>query len=151
MATGDFKLETPIIRTMKPEDIGAIIAIDQILTGNERATTLSDLVTEDLMSAMELSSVAEINNQVVGFILARHAYIGEPVVEAGLIQGLGIHPLYQRRGIATQLINALTERSRSKSIKTLRVMLGEQDSTMKDFFTRVNFRLAQLRVYDKTL
>jgi predicted N-acetyltransferase YhbS len=151
MAAGDIKLEKPIIRPMKPEDIGAIIAIDQILTGNERATTLSDLVTEDLMAAIELSSIAEVNDQVVGFVLARHAYIGEPVVEAGLIQGLGVHPLYQRRGIATRLINALTESSRAKGIKTLRVMLGEQDSSMKDFFARVNFRLAQLRVYDKTL
>ena len=151
MAAGDIKLEKPIIRPMKPEDIGAIIAIDQILTGNERATTLSDLVTEDLMAAIELSSIAEVNDQVVGFVLARHAYIGELVVEAGLIQGLGVHPLYQRRGIATRLINALTESSRAKGIKTLRVMLGEQDSSMKDFFARVNFHLAQLRVYDKTL
>jgi predicted N-acetyltransferase YhbS len=151
MSTGKTKQEKPTIRPMEPKDIGGIIAIDQLLTGDERATALSNLVTEDLMAAVDLSSVADINGQIVGFILARHAYIGEPVVDAGLIQGLGVHPLYQRQGIATKLTNALTNRSRSKGIKTLRVMLGERDSRMKDFFTHANFRLAPLKVYDKIL
>jgi predicted N-acetyltransferase YhbS len=139
------------IRSMEPEDIGAIFEIDRRLTGIERAVTHADLITGDLGHALDLSFVAEVANQVVGFLLARHAYIGEPVVEAGLIQGLGVDPDYSRQGIATKLLNSLLERCRSKGPKIVRVILSERDSQMEGFFSYMGFRRAQLIVYDKLL
>lgn len=139
------------VRPMESKDIGAIFDIDRSLLGEERAVTLLDLVSEDLSGALDLSLVAEIDDQVVGFILGRHTYIGEPVIEAGLIQGLGIHPLYQKRGIGTKLIKALEERSRSKGIKTFRVILSERDSRLERFFSHMEFHRAKLIVCDKTL
>ncbi len=136
---------------MEAFDIDAIFEIDKSLTGVERAITHTELITEDLGGVLDLSLVFEISGKVAGFILARHAYVGEPVVEVGLIQGIGVHPLYQRQGIATRLAKALTERSMSKGIKTLRIILSERDSRLEGFFTRMGFRRVELIVCDKKL
>ena len=78
------------IRPMEPEDIEPVLAIDRKITGVRRAITYTDLITGDLGGVLSLSVVAEVRGQVAGFILARHACIGEPMVEIGLIQVLGV-------------------------------------------------------------
>jgi predicted N-acetyltransferase YhbS len=81
---------------MEPEDISTILEIDREISGKSRAVTYASLITGDLGGELDLSFVAEVGGKVAGFILARHAYIGEPVIEAGLIQILGVQPDYQR-------------------------------------------------------
>ncbi|MBN1367084.1 MAG: GNAT family N-acetyltransferase [Dehalococcoidales bacterium] len=137
------------IRSIEYGDIDTIFDIDKILLGEDRAATMIDLLTEDLAGAQDLSFVAEVDGRVVGFILARHTYIGEPVVEAGLIQGLGVQPLYQKRGIATQLVGALIEYACSQNLKTIRIIISERDSRMEGFFSSMKFNRAQQIVYDK--
>ena len=139
------------IRPMEAKDFDVIFEIDRSLTGADRAVSRTELITEDLGGATDLSLVAETGDKVVGFVLARHAFVGEPVVEACLIQGLGVHPLYQRQGIATSLAKALTEKARLRCISIVRVMLSERDSQMEGFFTRMDFRRARLIVCDRSL
>lgn len=139
------------IRHMEPEDISAVLEIDRKITGVRRAVTYTDLKAGDLGGALDLSFVAEANSQVVGFILGWHAYIGEPVVEVGLIQILGVDPDYQRQGIATKLVNSLLGCCQSKGLKTVRVMVNERDSQLQDFFVRMGFYRGHLVDYTKTL
>ena len=140
-----------VIRPMEPEDIDAVLAIDRKISGVQRAITYADLITGDLGGVIDLSFVAEIKGQAAGFILARLAYVGEPVTEVGLVQILGVDPDYQRQGIATKLINAMLERCKSKGIKTVRVTVNERDSQLRGFFQRMGFRRGQLIDYSKTL
>ena len=139
------------IRPMEPEDISMILEIDQKLSGAQRAVTYKDLITGDLGGDLDLSFVAETGGQVIGFILARHAYIGEPVVEVGLIQILGVDPSYKRLGIATKLANAMVERCQSKGLKWVRMMVNERDSQLQGFFVYMGFRRGQLVDYMKAL
>jgi len=139
------------VRFMKPKDIDAIFDVDRTLLGEERAATLISLATEEFKEEPDLSLVAEADNQLVGFILARHTYVGEPVVEASVIQGIGIHPLYQGQGIGARLVEALIERSQSKGIKTIRVMISNRDSRIEGFFSKINFRRAKLVVLDRII
>jgi predicted N-acetyltransferase YhbS len=140
-----------VIRPMEAGDIDSIFEIYRSLIGEERAIIDTDLIVSDPGGTLDLSFVAEVDGEVTGFIVARHTYIGEPPVEAGLIQGLGVHPLHQRTGIATRLVNTLTASSRAKGIKTLRVMLSERDSQLEGFFRRMNFQPARLVIYDMSL
>jgi len=136
---------------MEPEDIDAVLTIDRKISGVRRAITYADLITGDLGGVIDISFVAEINGQVAGFILARLAYVGEPVTEVGLVQILGVNPDYQRQGIATKLVNAMLERCKSKGIKAVRVTVNERDSQLRGFFQRMGFRRGQLIDYSKTL
>ena len=100
------------VRPMEPEDISATLAIDRKITGVRRAITYTDLITGDLGGVLGLSFVAEVRGEVVGFVVARHSYVGA-IGEAGLIHVLGVDPDYWQQSIATKLVHALLERCKS--------------------------------------
>jgi predicted N-acetyltransferase YhbS len=139
------------VRPMEPEDIDAVLAIDRRITGVRRSVTYTDLITGDLGGVLALSIVAEVNGQVVGFILARRAYMGEPVTEVGLVQILGVDPEYWRQGIATKLVNALLDTCRSKGLHAVWIMINQRDSQLQGFFEHLGFRRGELIDYTKTL
>jgi predicted N-acetyltransferase YhbS len=139
------------IRSMESKDSGPMLELYHVLSGTGMTITLIDLVTEDIKESLALSFVAEVNYQIVGFILARRAYIGAPVVEVSLIQALIINPLHREQDIEARLVEALTERSKSKGIKTIRVILSINDPQTEKFFSRSNFHRAQVIVCDKIL
>jgi predicted N-acetyltransferase YhbS len=139
------------IRPMQSKDSGAIFDMERILAGGSMTIALINLVTEDIKESLDLSFIAEVNSQVVGFVLARHAYIGAPAVEVCLIQSLSIHPLHQEQDIETRLINELTDRVKSLGMKNIRVILSVSNPRMEAFFTRLNFHRAPVIVCDKIL
>ena len=139
------------IRSMESKDSGPVLELYRIVSGAGMSITLIDLVTEDIKESLALSFVAEVNYQVVGFILARRAYIGAPVVEVSLIQALIINHLHRGQDIEDQLVEALTERSKSMGIKTIRVILSTNNPQMEKFFSHSNFNRAQVIVCDKIL
>ncbi len=139
------------IRPMEPEDIDSVLAIDRKISGVRRAVTYTDLITGDLGGVLDLSFVAEVDGQVAGFILARRAYVGEPVTEVGLIQILGVDPDYWRQGIASKLVAALLDTCQSKKLNAVRIMVNERDSLLQGLFAHMGFRRGQLIDYTKTL
>ncbi len=139
------------IRPMEPEDIDSVLAIDRKISGARRAVTYTDLITGDLGGVLDLSFVAEVNGQVAGFILARRAYVGEPVTEVGLIQILGVDPDYWRQGIASKLVNVLLDTCQSKKLNAVRIMVNQRDSQLQGLFAHMGFRRGQLIDYTKTL
>ncbi|HEY79271.1 MAG TPA: GNAT family N-acetyltransferase [Dehalococcoidia bacterium] len=151
MTTGDKTEGRLRVRPMEPEDITAVLAIDQSVSGVKRAITYTDLITGDLGGVLNLSVVAELNGTVVGFILARHALIGEPFYEVGFIHIIGVDPDQWRQGIATKMVGFLLERCRAKGLKTVRIMLNEKDSQLQGLFSHLGFRRGNLIDYNKTL
>jgi GNAT superfamily N-acetyltransferase len=139
------------IRPMEHEDIGDVLAIDRKITGVRRAMTYTDLITGDLGGLLAMSIVAEASGQVVGFILARHVVVGEPVEEVGLIQIMGVDTDYWRQGIATKMVDFLLKRCQSKGIRTVQTMVNEHDSQLRGFFEHSGFRPGQLIAYSRTL
>jgi predicted N-acetyltransferase YhbS len=139
------------IRPMESKDSGAIFDMDRILAGGSMTIALINLITEDIKESLGLSFIAEVNSQVVGFVFARHAYIGTPANEVCLIQGLSVHPLRQGQDIEDRLVNALTDRAKSLGMKNIRVILCVSDPRMEAFFTRLNFHRAPVIVCDKIL
>jgi ribosomal protein S18 acetylase RimI-like enzyme len=139
------------VRPMEPADIDSVLAIDRKITGMRRAATYTDLLIGDLGKIPDLSFVAEVNGEVQGFLLARRAYFGEPFTEVGLIQILGVDPDYWRQGIASQLVNALVETSRSKKLNAVRIMVDESDSQLQALFSHMGFKRGKLIDYTKAL
>ncbi len=139
------------IRPMEPEDIDGILAIDRKISGQQRALTYRDLVRDYLGGQIDFSFVAEIENQMVGFVLAYLTYVAEKVTETCVIQIFGVDPKYQGQGIATKLIKVLIDKYRSKRIKLVRVMLEERDSPLQNFFKRIGFDRSRFIVYSRAL
>lgn len=139
------------IRPMKPDDISEVFEIDRKISGIERAVTYDDPFSSDFGGNLEYSFVADIDGRTIGFILASTAYIGEPAVEEGLIQTIGVDPEYQRKGIATILVNAVMDLSKSRGLDKMRIMLKEKDSQLQPLFSNMGFNRGQLVSYTMVL
>jgi ribosomal protein S18 acetylase RimI-like enzyme len=127
------------IRPMEPEDISGILIVDRKISGVQRALTYRDLVREALGGQIDMSFVAEVGDQFVGFVMAYLTYVREQISEACVIQIFGVDPKYQRQGIASKLIQALLDKCRSKKIKLVRTMVDERDNQLQGFFKRLGF------------
>jgi len=110
------------------------------------------MVAADPGGALDLSFVAEIDGQVVGFILARLMYVEVPFIEIAVIQALVVATDYQRRGIATRLVHALLGYCRTEEVKvnTIRVALDERNTRLRSFFARLGFHRSELVNYTRT-
>jgi len=139
------------VRPMEPEDISGILEVDRKISGVARALTYRDLVREALGGQIDMSFVAEIDNQFVGFVMAYLTYVREQVSEACVIQIFGVDPKFQKQGIASKLIQALLDKCRSQKIKLVRVMIDERDSELQGFFKRLGFDRGRYIDYSKTV
>jgi ribosomal protein S18 acetylase RimI-like enzyme len=148
---GKKPLDNLSIRPMVPADISYVIDIDERLSGLQRTADQAEVITSDIGGEYDLSLVAEYNSNVIGFLIARQVYVGEPVMETTSIRIIGVDPDYSRHGVATKLVDALMELCRSKGISAVRVMVSERDSKLEDFFKHSGFKPARLMVYSKTV
>lgn len=110
-----------------------------------------NLVREALGGQLDVSFVAEVEDQFVGFVLAYLTYVREQVSEACVIQIFGVDLQYQKRGIASKLIQTLIDKCHSKKLKLLRIMLEERDSELQNFFKRLGFDRGHYIDYSKIL
>jgi predicted N-acetyltransferase YhbS len=138
------------IRPMEPEDISAILEIHRKITGEQRAITYRDLLREALGGQMDVSFVAEIDDKMIGFVLAYLTYVREQVTEACVIQIFGVDPAYQKQGIAAQLFQKQLDECRAKGIKLVRATVEERDSQLQNFFKRLGFERSHYVDYSKT-
>ena len=150
------------IRRMARSDIDAVVAIynkirEEKIPGIKRSrlSYRGPLTHEEVASTnpggpLDLSFVAEVNGQVVGFIWSRLSYVGIPVDEVGVIHMLIVDPDYGRRGIANRLVNALSEHCHTKGINTVRAVVDERHWELQNYFQSLGFRRSELVIYTKT-
>jgi len=128
-----------------------IFAIDRKSRRQARPTGYADLITGDVTGMLGLSFVAEVDGHVRGFILGDIAHIDDAATEVGTILMLGVHPEYQRRGIATKLVNALLDKYHSKGIKKVRLGINTRDRGVVAFAEHMGFSTGHFVLYTKTL
>ena len=154
------------IRPIALEDLKVMFLIDREIRATGKAITYADITTEDIFTIsqednrhkmplsyiaelLDFGFVAEISGQICGFALGRVAH--ENDTEVGLLLMLGIRPDYQRKGIATKLVNTLCEKYRSKGIKTLCTTVDQQDKGLLRFIEHMGFMASRRVDYSKTL
>ena len=161
------------VRTMKVCDFNAVFSIDQQIRVTGQAITYAsitaedifninedvrrlaypvsyvDFITRDMSGQLELGLVAEVEDEVRGFILGRAVHVGEAPTEVGEISILGVAPDYQRRGIGTELVNAIFKRFEDKGIETVRIQIDQRDKELLGLFKRMGFKTRYLLEYYK--
>jgi len=138
------------IRRMTRSDINAVLALDRKIGGGESGITYKDMAATDLGGQLGLSFVSEVDGQVIGFILARLAYLGIPFTEVCVIHGIVVDPDYQRHGIGSRLVNALLSHCHAEEINTIRALIEEHDTELRRFAEQMGFRRSTIINYDKT-
>lgn len=145
------QIKDVLIRQMKETDIDSILDIDKKISGLERAFTYENLFDSLIGGEIACSFVAEVEDHVVGFILASVTYVPEEVTGACMIQILGVHPGYRRQGIASRLIGALADICSSKGIREIRVMVDQHDTNLQGLLDTLDFRRGSIVNYSLAL
>ncbi len=139
------------IRAIERRDIFPVLAMLKKIGGARGTLSHRDLFNSDLGGALDVSFVAEIDGQIVGFLLGRFAFLGIPVTEVGVIQVIIVDPDYQRHRIGSRLVNAVLDRCRDNGVNTVRAYVDERDWELKIFAENIGFRPSGITEYIKTI
>jgi len=150
------------LRRMTGGDIDAVLAIynkirEEKLPGIKRSRlsyrgvmTYEEVASTNPGDPLDMSFVAEVNGQVIGFVWSRLAYVGIPVDEVGIIHMLVVDPDYQRQRIASKLVNALLGHCHARGVKTVRAVIDERHWELRNYFQSLGFHRSELVIYTRT-
>ncbi len=141
------------IRNLMKSDLSSIINIEERLTGVARPKYWEKRI--ELSEAIRphwASLVAEVNNQVAGFVLGR---AGE--LEFGLpsnvawIEIIGVDPAFRGQGIARALVEQFTDSAEEHDIRTVFTLVTNTSNDMVEFFKRVGFDQGKMIHFQKEI
>ena len=92
------------------------------------------------------SFVAEIDDNLVGFILAERQSVGYGLPPGARIVAIAVHPDQRQKGIGRLLLEALKDDSRSRGIRQIFSVLMAEDQRDIDFLASCGFDSAQVKV-----
>jgi len=140
------------IRRMTRSDIHEVLFLDRIITGQRRdVIKYEDIASANPGTPPDLSFVAEIDGEMVGFSINRSTYLMVPLTEVCIIHAILVHPDYRGQGIGGKLIEALLNHCQAEGIDTVRALIPEGNKELQTLFERQGFQCSNIINFDKTL
>lgn len=133
------------IRAMKEGDRHALVEIDRLITGRDRSGYFDRKLEEALYeSDVRVSLVAELDDEIVGFAMARVDF-GEfgRVGPVAVLDTIGVHPDFRDRGIGRALLSQLLMNLMSLRVETIRTEISWDEHGLLAFADRCGFRPSQ--------
>ena len=140
------------IRPLDELDIGAIVKIDERITGIYRPDVWERRVGYYLRRDPDASQVAEVGGRVVGFLMA-DLRAGEFGIEepSGWIERFGIDPEYRGRDLGKQMFDALRRHFAAQGAITVRTMVNREEAGVAGFLGAMGFAPSSLQALEMTL
>jgi ribosomal protein S18 acetylase RimI-like enzyme len=159
------------IRPMRESDVEAIIAIDSLITGEEKAGFWRGLLTlyqplglppegDEALAGRDaaprpaapsyLCEVAESGRRVVGFILGDVQAWQFGVARCGRIVAIGVHPEFRRSGVASLLAREILEAFRKMNLSLVQCLVRPGDP-LGEFFASLGFSPSTWLTLEKPL
>ncbi len=134
-------MEEVKIRVMDYRDLDAIVEIDEKVLGKSRPEYWQMKIELSKSRSPMASLVAEAEGKVVGFILgdASGWEYGIPDT-VGWIDTIGVHPDYQKRGIARALLMEMVNNLKKVGVDTIYTFVNWRDWGLLQFFDATGFR-----------
>ncbi len=115
-------------------------AVDAVVSIWWKEIPSREAVFSQLGRADDFSLIAEYEGRLVGFILARSAYVGLPMVGVCLIHTIAVKPEYQQHGVGTLLVDKLKSDCKSKGIGTIRALVPTSNTRLASYCQELGFR-----------
>ena len=142
----------PRIRPLDELDIGAIVKIDERITGIYRPEVWERRVGYYLRRDPDASQVAEVGGRVVGFLLgdlrAGEFGIEEP---SGWIERFGIDPDHRGRDLGKQMFEAICAHFRAQGAASVRTLVDRGDPAIGGFLKALGFHTGSLEALEMRL
>jgi ribosomal protein S18 acetylase RimI-like enzyme len=137
------------IRPLDELDIGAIVRIDELVTGIYRPDVWEQRVAYYLRRDPDSSQVAEVDGQVVGFMLG-DVRAGEFGIEqpSGWIERFGIDPAHRGRDLGRRMFAAILAHFRAAGAGTVRTLADREDTAVAGFLNALGFRPSLLQALE---
>jgi ribosomal protein S18 acetylase RimI-like enzyme len=133
-------LENVEIRALKAEDLDAIVKIDEMVLGESRKDYWETRLKLMNNQSSQISLVAELQGEVVGFILGDVSGWEFGVPETiGWVDTIGVAPAYQKRGIATALAHEVIKNLQAIGVRTIYTLVSWNDWDLLQFFHAMGF------------
>ena len=130
----------PLIRDMLLSDLSQIVAIDIKVLGKPRPEYWEMKLDLAQKNSRISSLVAELDGQVVGFIIGGASRWEYGVPEnIGWIDTIGVDPNYQRQGLAGLLFRQMSQNLKQAGIKTIYTFVIRRDWKLLKFFEVMGF------------
>ena len=128
-----------IIRKLKVEDIEAVGKIyNSIVQLPKRADFITEL-KEQCKSTCFVNSVAEINNEIVGFLLSYVIYGGFGINKSAWISLLCVHPKFMAQGIGQSLAKEAFKVYKRIGIRNVHTSFEWNSGDLLSFFKNLGF------------
>lgn len=130
------------VRTIRKNDLEAVVAIDKLITGQERREYYQRKFEQALDNRhnVNASLVAEVDGKVVGFMMG-DVYFGEYGIPdaSATIDTLGVHPDFQKHGIASDLMDQFLMNMKAANVKKIYTLVNWSDFALESFFSHHKF------------
>jgi ribosomal protein S18 acetylase RimI-like enzyme len=139
------------IRRMTHSDIHEVLVLDRVIRGSGRdVIKFEDLASANPGTPPDISFVAEVDGQIVGFSINRSTYLMVPLTEVCIIHAILVDPAYREHGIGSKLIQALLDYCQAEGIGTVRALIPTGNEELQDIFRRHGFKRSRIVNFDKT-
>lgn len=133
------------VRELTLRDLDRILAIDQRITKTKRKATDNDLWR--LLAETTTCFGAEVDNEVVGFVLADvrpwEFGVRSPV---GWIIALGVEPKHQKAGLGRKLGQRVLAEFKKLGVSEVKTLVDVKDKGLQGYFEALGFREGKERV-----
>ncbi len=139
------------VRSLRSDDLDAIVRIDAKVVGHERRDYLQAKVDEALNeSGIRVSLIAEYDGRPAGFIMARVDF-GEfgRTESVAVLDTIGIDPTLGGGGIGKALLSQLLANLSALHVETLETQVARENFDLLGFFYHCGFRPSQRLAFDK--
>jgi GNAT superfamily N-acetyltransferase len=150
---GDPEGEEVPVRSMKEEDLPAIVRIDRKITGRDRTSYLERKAAEVLArSAIRMSLVAEVAGQFAGFLMARVDF-GEfgRTEPTAVLDTIGVDPAHPRRGVGRALLEQLLRNVTSLRAERVVTEVEWNHLPLLGFLAQTGFGHSQRLAFEKAI
>ena len=132
-------MENITLRKMKKEDVGEISAIYGGITQKAVHHDFNGLIEQHAQRDKDICLVAELDGQIVGFMISYILTLGFGIEKSAWIATLGVKPEYMGQDIGKNLANKIFEYYKSEGIENVYTSVRWNSSYLLSFFKTLGF------------
>ena len=155
MGLGPGALDTDgiLVRALRPEDLDAMVRVDQKIVGRSRRSYLETKLRDALEpGALKVSLAAEEDGALAGFLLASLYYGEFGILEpAAVLDTIAVDPDRRGRKFGKALVRQLVTNLRALGIERVRTEVSWTQLELTGFLARQGFQLSNRLCLDLDL
>ena len=144
-------METIQVRRIRKEDAASVDRIYDAIIQKPEKIDFKRVIEEQTDSHGTVIFVAELDNDVVGFMICYTILAGFGIDKSAWISMLGVEPKHMGKGIGKKLAQAMFEFCKEKGIKNIYTSVPWDSTDMLSFFKTLEFDRSNFINLRKTL